>query len=52
MSEDKKEWIEVCCPVCSVKGKHALLFKILKCLSGHQYIEIKCHQCRQIIRVP
>lgn len=49
---EKKEFINVYCPVCQVKGRVGLLLKIERCLSGSRFIEIKCHRCRQVVRVP
>jgi phage FluMu protein Com len=43
--EEKK--IDIRCPLCK-----ALLMKIIKCLSGEKYIEVKCRKCREIVLVP
>lgn len=45
MSEDKK--IEVRCPSCQ-----SLLLKLMNCLAGEKYIEIKCRRCKEVVMVP
>lgn len=44
-SKDNK--IDVRCPLCK-----ALLMKILSCLSGEEFIEVKCRKCKELVRIP
>lgn len=44
-NESKK--IDIRCPCCK-----ALLMKIIRCLSGEKFIEVKCRKCKEVVMVP
>ena len=44
---EKETKTEVRCPHCK-----SLLLKLLNCLSGVKFIEIKCKRCKKLVLVP